>query len=408
MKTTFTLLFALLVTFSYAAPGKKQVRLQLTHVSSQLKDVTNVFVDQGVTPTYNWQEDVQKVFSSQIQVPQLYSLTSDAIPCLTNSYGSFTTTTTIALGVKVDSAGNYTFAATLLDNIDPTSIVRLKDNQFNTFHDFRQGAYTFEMNQGQQTDTRFELQITFPTQISTADALCNNNEGAINLVQDNAISWTACQLYDENNALVAAFNNATGTINFSNLPSGNYSVAFILGSYVATKPINVKGFLVSVNAYSSAIAANVGEVINFFPMSKNATQFTWYFGDSSIINGIANPEFFYQEPGDYEVIVKVSNSQGCEAFDTIFLTIYAPSSVSSFTIENAKVWSAGKQVFVANNSDDLKLNFQLYNLSGQLVATSVLESQNQSLDLAQLPTGLYVAQLTNSIGQKFTRKLSLQ
>jgi PKD repeat protein len=152
----------------------------------------------------------------------------------------------------------------------------------------------------------------------------------------------------------------------------------------------------------------VGEVINFFPMSKNATQFTWYFGDSSIINGIANPEFFYQEPGDYEVIVKVSNSQGCEAFDTIFLTIYAPSSVSSFTIENAKVWSAGKQVFVANNSDDLKLNFQLYNLSGQLVATSVLESQNQSLDLAQLPTGLYVAQLTNSIGQKFTRKLSLQ
>jgi hypothetical protein len=235
MKSIFTFLFSLFIIFSYAAPGKKQVRLQLTHVSSQLKDVTNTFVDQGSSPAYNWVDDVQKVFSAQIQVPQLYSLTSDTIPCLTNSYGAFTNTVTIALGVKVDSAGNYTLGATLLDNIDPTSIVRLRDKQFGTFHDLRQGAYTFEMNQGQQTDSRFELQITYPTQISTVDALCNDNEGAINLVQDNAISWTACQLYDESNTLVAALNNVTGAINFTNLPSGDYSVAFILGSYVATK-----------------------------------------------------------------------------------------------------------------------------------------------------------------------------
>jgi len=407
MKSIFTLFLTFIFAIASAAPGKIQVRLQLTHVSSQLKDVTNIFLEQGVTPAYNWQEDVQKVFSPQIQVPQFYSLTTDAVPCQTNSYGNFTATTNVPLGVKVDSAGNYTIAASLLDNVDPTTIVRLRDNQFGIFHDLRQGAYTFEMNQGQQTDTRFVLQLTYPTQISTVDALCLDNEGAINLVQDNVISWTACQLYNQDNQLVAAFNNATGNINFTNLSSGIYNVAFIFGSYVATKPIMVKGFAITIDAFSSAIAANVGDIINFYSSSENATQFTWYFGDSSVINGIANPEFFYMEAGEYTVIVKASNNKGCIAYDTLYLTIYAPSSTSSLSMGNTQLWSASKHIFVKNSTDG-SLCFQLFNLNGQLIETQTFNQENLTVDVTHLHAGLYVAKLTNALGQQSTRKLFLQ
>src|SRR4051812_47071237 len=127
MKTlTFTLLFAILATSAFATQYKKTVKLRLQSPTGNVDDVTMYF-DQGISPQYNSQADAAKVFATVPGVPQIFSMTSDNVPCSINGCGTLSNAQVVEVGYKVGYNGLYNITAALIDNFDPTSIIRLQD-----------------------------------------------------------------------------------------------------------------------------------------------------------------------------------------------------------------------------------------------------------------------------------------
>lgn len=387
-----------------ATPGKREIKLSIRNTDNQFTDVTTIFLDQGTSPTYLFQEDAKKVFNPNMLVPQIYCLTSDSVECQTSGFGPFTSTMIIPIGFKLDTIGQFTIFLSLIDNFDPTTILRLEDRTTGVFYNLRSQDFSFTLETPQKNNNRFRLHISQPAVIQTSDALCNDNDGSITITQDTSIVWTACQLFDSSGTLLYTTPNATGTFTYTNLAEGNYNLAFILGNYVVTKPIHVDGYAINVSIGSSTQNAAVGQEVQFFSMTTNTTGFAWTFGDSSIITGIANPQFAYYTPGTYTVILRASNAQGCVAFDTLIITVSTATSIDEAENASGKLIVQNKTIRVENFP--YPSVFELFNLNGQLIYSDSVEAIQQGLPFTGLQNGLYVARLS---GQSFvhTQKILL-
>ena len=153
----------LVVAFSaslFATQDKKQLKVRLQAPAGTLDEVT-VYFDQGISTTYNYQEDAQKVFSGVAGVPVIYSPSSDNVPLSINGFDNLTAALTVPLVYDVDADGLYTFSAPLVNNFDPSSIVRIEDRALGVEHDLRAGAFTVQLLANDPGTNRFFIHGRF-------------------------------------------------------------------------------------------------------------------------------------------------------------------------------------------------------------------------------------------------------
>lgn len=388
-----TLSFALLASTSFATQDKKQVKIRLQAQSGHLDEAT-IYFDQSINSSYNSQEDAQKQFSNVAGVPTVFSPSIDNVPCSINGFGTLSSTEVVALGYDVDADGQYTISASQLFNFDPTSIIRLEDKQTNTFHDLRAGSYSANLLATDPATGRFFVHVSFPTQVMSSNAGCLNDDGKIMVAQDNSIAWTLCNLYDEFNQQVATYSNINGNFDFSNLPAGNYYMVFVYGSYTATKNLELKGNSIVADVDVSTQNAFTFEEIDFRAIAMNSSQYRWEFGDGSLITGVANPSFYYFEPGVYEVKLIASNQYGCSDNASVIINVEEniASSVEDQPATTSSIVSWGSTVTVnvegvINGHNELLI----YNLNGALVYTSSITEKTTEVNLSNLPIGYYIA-----------------
>ncbi len=391
----------------FSANGKKQIRLRLTDSTTYVFDETSVYLDLG-SPQFIYPEDGQKIFDTASSAPSLYSFSRDNISCFSNSYGNFAPATVIPLGFKVSGAGTFKFSATLLDNFDATSIIRLEDRTLGVFHDLRQGDYTIYLNQAAQNDARFFIHLSYPSIINTIDAGCSNNDGNILVQQDSSLTWTSCALYDKSFNQLTTYNNVTGNISFTSLPFGSYKVVFTYGSYTALKHVELSGRIVTVSVSANTVNGVVGQQLQFFSMAINATDYLWQFGEGSEIDGVMNPSFAYAQPGVYNVTVRASNSFGCEAFDNITVTISEATAINDLADDGIILTAENKTLRILfSKKFENETSFQVFNVTGQLMFSNIIASTQTNVDLSNFPSGIYVAKVQQTNGS-FSRKIVLE
>ncbi len=391
----------------FSSTGKKQIRLRLTDSTTYVFDETSIYLDLG-SPQFIYPEDGQKIFDTSSAAPSLYSFSRDNISCFSNSYGNLTPSTVIPLGFKISGAGTFKFSATLLDNFDATSIIRLEDRTLGVFHDLRQGDYTMYLNQAAQDDTRFFIHLSYPSIISTIDAGCSNNDGIILVQQDSSLTWTNCALYDNSFNLLATCNNTTGNISFTNLPFGSYKVAFTYGSYTALKNVALSGRSVTVSISANTVNGVVGQQLQFFSAASNATDYLWEFGEGSEIDGVMNPNFAYTQAGVYNVSVRASNSFGCEAFDNLTVTIGEATGINNLASDGVTITTESKTLRILFSKQfESAHSFQVFSTSGQLVASNIITSTQTNVDLSNLSAGIYIVKVQQANGS-FSKKIVLQ
>ncbi len=398
MRTTFVLLFLIAhICNGFAAASSKQVRLRIQDGLSGFADDATVYLDAGVSTGYLYTEDVQKVLNANTAIPQIYTLTSDSVACLFNSNGPFTQEVIIPVGFKVGDSSIYRISANLLENFEPTTVIRLEDRQLGVYHDLRMGLYSFIVNQARQVDNRFYLHVSYPTVISTTVAGCANNNGKIMCAQDTSIKWSSVQLYDASSTLINSFYNISGNFEFTLLSEGNYTMAFSYNAYATSVPVTVDGNQVSAGISISSDTVGVGETVYFSASATNTTSIFWEFGDGTAVFGVANPDIYYSAPGNYSVLLTCSNGFGCQ--DTQSVTIVVRDAATGLL----EAEEAGSTVLSANGQLQIQsavpAELVVYNLSGQVVVTQSLQAGYSRIAVGQLPAGAYIASLQSAAGR---------
>lgn len=394
--TTILLLIVMFSAVAFATQEKKLARVRITGPGGYL-DETTVYFDLGISTTYGVNEDGPKVFSQVQYAPSLYTLTSDGIQVSTNGYSRLSQSETITLGVHTDTAGIYTFSSSIVTNFDSTTIILLEDKLNGTFTNLLTDPYVTQFNAEQVIENRFYLHFSKAVQLTPTTAGCNNNDGQVDVNQDNTVTWSVIELRDTAGFLLEAPIRVNGPYNFSGLAEGDYSVTFKLGSYTSTKLITVPGSYVTIDIPATSLTGNANQPVYFTTTSHNATLYDWKLGDGGQITGIANPDYVYYEPGTYTVVVTASNDAGCTYTDSVTITIGAATALSDVSTPGRNIWSSGNNITIQLNENltpgaELKVN----NLLGQPVYLSPVTQTTTQLQLGNQPTGYYIVSVQNN------------
>lgn len=406
MKLTITAFLTFLLTFGFAAKPQQQVRLTVANLATGLQDETTIFFDSTGTTPFSIFEDLGKVFNPNQSFPQIYSLSSDSVACYSNAYGLFTGPVSISIGVRLDSVGYYSISASQISYFDAASMVLLEDRQTGNFYNLRTSSCPLYNNQPQFVIGRFVLHISYPPTITVSDADCDNLNGALNINQEPSVRWTSCEVYDSVGFTMGTYSNVNGLFSFANLPRGNYSVEFTYGDYVTTKFAYVPGHKIEVTASADPYVATVGQPVQFYTATTNASIFDWSFGEGSLISGIANPEMTYYQSGAFMVIVECSNQWGCYAADTLIIKVGQATGIAETGAEPVKVFGAKKRIVMENLAAG-ETNWVVSNLLGESVAAGNAANSTETIDLNTQPNGVYIVTLNGSQG-RLSRKIILK
>jgi len=153
-----------------------------------------------------------------------------------------------------------------------------------------------------------------------------------------------------------------------------------------------------------------GDTIYFIDLSANGPiSWDWSFpGGTPASSSEQNPIVIYLEPGTFDVSLTVENAFGSDT-KTIEDCIIVDSTIGIAEMEND-----GFVVFpnpVSNdilniNADELILDYQLYDYTGKLIATSTQKSNRLKIDMQAYETGLYILKVKIE-GNWLSKKVSL-
>lgn len=401
MKTKiFTLLFALLTGNVFATQDKSTLELRLQSVNTGYLGETSIFFDQNINPAYNSSQDAAMVFSDVPGVPAFFSYTSDNVMCSINGAGDLSVTEVVELGAQVDISGSYNITAYNIDNFDPTSIILLEDRELNVFTNLRTNFYNIRLDSGAIVSGRFFIHVSYPASFASVNAGCTNTNGVIKAIYDSSIQWNQIQLFDANNDPVPGGVMVNkGETDFGALSEGDYTLDFYYGTYIATRTFHLNGNQVIANIAVDSRAIFTGEQVTFNANATNATQYTWNFGDGTIITNVANPSLAYSQSGDYTVNLQCSNDSGCSvtAQFSVTVNIATATGVQDEGLKAISVYGYAMNVTVNmngvtnNNSEVL-----VYNLLGQPVYDMPLNVQKETISLNGQANGYYLVSVKNA------------
>jgi len=394
---TFTFLFLAFTSGLFASNERKTLTLRLQSPNGNSASTT-VYFDEGITPSYDVHEDAAMVFSNIPSIPEFYSFTLDKVACSTNGCGTLQTTEQVALGYTVGAPGNYTISASLVDNFDPTSIIKLYDSRLGITTDLRENFYQVNIDSNDLQDNRFILEISSAVQYTSQPSNCANTGGSITITPDSSITWDLCQLIDSANQVLQTYNNVTGQITFTGLAAGTYQVVYTYNQYSATNVFFLNGNYVTASIGTPSEPIFVNQDVVFDALTTNSVNYDWSFGDSTLIVGVAHPTQRYLVAGTYTVNLTSSNDLGCSATAQAVVTVYGASAINNVNVKEATVVAEGKMVTVNMNDNSLSQDAQItiYNLLGQTVTVLPLITQVANMNLQNQATGYYLVSIRNA------------
>jgi len=155
----------------------------------KLKIQTNSYQDETVvrfmpSATGDYENtDAYKMFTNNVNVPQLYSLSSDNKTLSINTFNSLNSEHTVNLGYKVETQATYSISVVNL-NFNSIIDIYLEDMVANQFINLRtQQTYTFTSN-AQDNTTRFILHF-YPQGLSINDIKNTDNKFIITQTGNN-------------------------------------------------------------------------------------------------------------------------------------------------------------------------------------------------------------------------------
>ena len=182
-------------------------------------DETVVWFLPESTPEFDGQYDAHKLFGDIPEAPQIYSLGSSAL-----SINTLPETTTVPVGLHAETSGNYSIAAT---EINDFSDVSLEDTKTGIFTNLTKQAYTFNVLTG-ENEQRFILHFGPLSVAETDNSQFNIYSNSHNVFVDlKNNSGAEIFIYTISGQKIVTAKGVKGMNTFNMNTAGNYIVKIV-------------------------------------------------------------------------------------------------------------------------------------------------------------------------------------
>lgn len=384
------------------------LKIKISNVS--YSDETVVRFLGSATTGFDSSYDAWKLFSSNANVPAIYTKIDSASELSINALPLLEEETTVALFLRLNVPGNYTFQSIELGAFPLKANIALEDTYTGMVYNFRGGS-SFSINLGiisSSSNSRFFLRFSPVPDIHIENVSCNGLEnGRIDINKPGTQSFDAFLKNTNGDTLQQAL-FVVQYAEFNGLPAGNYILE--LYSEYSTPDTNLLTItqptaVVSDFSYSSLTSNTFGFTNN----SSNASSFLWNFGDGIVDSLTLSPIHQDINDGLYNVVLTAFQGECSVSYSQ-------PLTVSQLTTNLNDIGSIN--TFIVHQKDELFLlmyttkapeqivKFEVYDMNGRLVYEDALLSNSQQQFIIRVSTGTYIFQLTSAMA-RIAQKVSI-
>ncbi len=376
-----------------AINDQQLLRIDL-QVGSKHDEAVLRFID-GATSSFDAFFDAHKMSSADDNLPYL-SLVNNTIELAVNSYGlGEYISMPIKTTTSISGLSTLTFVK---ENLEDLSCAILEDLETGIKTDIiTQNTYTFYLNSS-TSDARFILHIWNTKNKEIIEPSCfESNDASILTNASGNGPW----LYNWSNmnGLIASSSSIDNSNTLANITAGTYIVEIIdQSSTCATTSDTVVISNPSPIAITSTITSpNAGLNDGIIDITVNGGtppyQFLWTNG--TIIEDLENV-------GEGVYDVEITDANNCTTTQSFILDL--PTGVNEIGANNGVViYPNPTKDKLMIEIKDRNASFSLFNLNGQLVLSSQLIVNKNTIDVSTLNAGIYFYEVINANGDNLVK-----
>jgi hypothetical protein len=399
--TTLTLTNAIRKAFTgvdfFDEPVFGDYRLNVKVNGNNKTDRTTVFFQQGSTPAFDSQYDVNK-FVGDISSPALFTMAGiermayNGLPLLNQPI-------TIPMVFYPGTSGTYTFDFSELETLPSTAMVYLEDKKTGIWTNVRVlNAYAFTSVTSDNIQ-RFNIHFEPPVNISSLNETCLLNDGSITINNPSNETWSVS--VESNGNEVYQNNVAQGEVSISNLVSGVYTLNFTNNTYTVSEEITIEaGTPVEANFNLSNENLQVFDMVTATVQNPLANaSYTWYLNE--LFAGIGtSTSFAISDMGTYTIGLDAVLGN-CKSSSSGSFQVEETTSISNLDKDDLiRVYPnpANEMVTIVWEGRANKFDLvRVMDISGRTVQLIQIGGRTQGnqliLDLSVVSEGLYLISL---------------
>ena len=402
-------LFILLISMSFVCYSTNNAfRFKIT--GNGYSDETIIRLVNGATENFDGNYDAWKLFSSNQNVPSIYTQITTGQELSINALPEYGFDKSVTIYTNIPANGTYTLDVEEIFPLTNNYKVSLTSISSNThYRIIGDTSIVFSFNQQQGTPT-FTFNISTPLVVTSIDESCmSNNSGEVTLTKQGNTNWMY-EILDQNSTIVVANTSSTDTINYSGLAPDTYlakttSNGIIDEVYftIQAAPIVIADFDID----NDTIYLSEGGIINTTNQSQNATTYFWDFGNGGNSTAV-DPSYVYSTIGDYNIVLNSSNNNCTEQTSKSITVLTSPSvatSIQHHAFENVKLQNFGNGKYQITSPHAVLTAIAIYDITGKIVFNENNNSNTYFVSLENQPQGMYVALLSYENGTVLTEKL---
>lgn len=195
------------------------------------------------------------------------------------------------------------------------------------------------------------------------------------------------------------------TYSWSDGQSGSSINVGVAGTYTVTATNGCgsavsSGLVITENATPTVTVSASGNVLS--AQASDAVSYQWFL-DGTPINGATSADYTPSGAGNYSVTITASN--GCTATSSNFALGINDSPLAHMV--NIYPLLIDKAIYINALTPALPLSYNIYSLNGQRLMQGTMANQQNELNLAALPAGIYLLQL-NAGANRLTQRIVKQ
>ena len=400
----------------YKSSNGSYMRIALSGNVNTFGDAAVIIERDDYTENYDVDVDIQKLLTlNPNNAPSLYTITPDGYDLCFNKIADESISIPLVAKAGALAQGDYTLDFDIPLDFMLGACITLEDLHTGIITDLRSDTTYAYVSSDTTTLPRFILHLVKGFNTSVVDLACfGSTEGAVT-IDGAGITGSTFELLDGAGNAVFSGTATNDTVEFSNVPAGEYQVATNHAGSCSSENLFISVIeptqvIANFDLAEDTVYLVQGGILEVNNMSS-ATNYAWDFGDGNTSID-ENPTHVYTAPGIYQVMLSADNDnigQCTEVTSKNIVVMNGPLSIDAMQLEentNAFV-NNGKVVVDFALENHTNVEIILVDVTGKRILSNeytISSGRIALINTDKISNGVYFVNITIE-GQRKSQKL---